>query len=48
MPRTVGKSGNRVPFVNEQQLRTRLAETELPVVAIDPGLFEGHAGEKAA
>ena len=46
--RTVGTSDNRVPFVNEQQLRTRLQEAELPVVAIDPGLFEGNVGEKAA
>lgn len=46
--RTVGKPGNRVPFVNEQQLRARLTEAELPVVAVDPGLFEGSVGEKAA
>ena len=46
--RTVWTSDNRVPFVNEQQLRTRLQEADLPVVAIAPGLFEGHLREKAA
>ena len=38
--RTVGRSGNRVPFVNERQLRTRLEEPEGQVVAVDPGLFD--------
>ncbi len=45
--RTVGGSGNRVPFVNEQQLRARLADAELPIVAVDPGLFEGSVDNKA-
>lgn len=38
--RTVGGPGERVPFVNEARLRGRLAEAELPVVAVDPGLLE--------
>lgn len=38
--RTVGGPGDRVPHVNEARLRERLAEAELPVVAVDPGLFE--------
>ena len=43
--RTVG--GGRVPNVNEAPLRRRLDEAELPVVAIDPGLFEGAASARA-
>ena len=38
--RTVGGPDERVPFVNEAPLRRRLEEAELPVVAVDPGLFE--------
>lgn len=38
--RTVGGTADRVPFVNEAALRHRLAEAELPIVAVDPGLFE--------
>ena len=43
--RTVG--GGRVPNVTEAPLRRRLAEAELPVVAVDPGLFEGAAAFRA-
>ena len=43
--RTVG--GGRVPNVTEAPLRRRLAEAELPVVAVDPGLFEGEAAARA-
>lgn len=46
--RTVGGPGDRVPFVNEAALRRRLDEAELPVVAVDPGLFEGAASARAA
>lgn len=45
--RTVGGPGDRVPFVNEAVLRRRLDEAELPVVAVDPGLFEGPARARA-
>ena len=38
--RTVGGPGDRVPHVNEARLRRRLEETEIPLAAIDPGLFE--------
>lgn len=38
--RTVGGMDERVPFVNERPLRRQLEKAELPVVAIDPGLFE--------
>jgi len=44
--RTVG--GGRVPNVVEGPLRRRLEDAELPVVALDPGLFEGAASARAA
>ena len=43
--RTVG--GGRVPNVAEAPLRRRLDEADLPVAALDPGLFEGAAGSRA-
>ncbi len=45
--RTVGRASDRVPFVNEEKLRRRLAEHEMPVVAVVPGLFEGPASHRA-
>ena len=45
--RTVGGAEDRVPFVNEAALRHRLAEADLPIVTVDPGLFEGPASSKA-
>ncbi|MDX1419994.1 MAG: TIM barrel protein [Rubricoccaceae bacterium] len=45
--RTVGGPDERVPFVNEARLRTRLTEADLPVVAVDPGLFEGAPERRA-
>lgn len=44
---TVGGAGDRVPFVNEAALRARLAEAELPVLAVAPGLFEGSLASRA-
>ena len=46
--RTVGGPADRVPFVNEAALRRRLDEADLPVVVVDPGLFEGSASSRAA
>lgn len=46
--RTVGTGADRVPFVNEEKLRRRLAEHEMPVVALVPGLFEAPASARAA
>lgn len=46
--RTVGTPSNRVPFVNEEKLRRRMAEHTLPVEAVVPGLFEGSEGDRAA
>lgn len=45
--RTVGGPGERVPDVNEAAVRRRLGEAELPVVAVDPGLFEGSWAARA-
>ncbi|MEM0961131.1 MAG: TIM barrel protein [Bacteroidota bacterium] len=42
--RTVG--GARVPNVTEAPLRRRLADEEVPVLAVDPGLFEGDAASR--
>jgi sugar phosphate isomerase/epimerase len=46
--RTVGGPGDRVPFVNEARVRDRLAAAELPVAAVDPGLFEAAPPHRAA
>ena len=43
--RTVG--AGRVPFVNEGALRRRLEADDVPILAIDPGLFEGEASARA-
>lgn len=45
--RTVGTREDRVPHVNEDKLRRRLAEHEVPAVAVDPGLFEQPAAERS-
>lgn len=45
--RVVGKAGDRVPYVNEVQLHARLEDAELPIVAIDPGLFECGVNQKS-
>ena len=44
--RTVGGEDDRVPFVNEEKLRRRLAEHDLPCVAVDPGVFEGEVADR--
>jgi len=45
--RTVGTPSNRVPFVNEEKLRRRLREHELPVAAVVPGMFEGRENDRS-
>lgn len=40
--------GARVPHVNEEKLKRRLEDAELPVAAIEPGLFEGLVADRAA
>lgn len=44
MLRTVGGVDDRVPHVNEQKVRRRMRENEMPVAAIEPGLFEAPLG----
>jgi sugar phosphate isomerase/epimerase len=39
--------GTLVPDVNEAKLRHRLAADDLPVAAIEPGLFQGSPAERA-
>jgi len=46
--RAVGSHDDRVPHVNEAKLKRRLAEHDVPAVAVDPGLFEGPAGDRGA
>lgn len=45
--RTVGGANHQVPFVNELKIKRRLAEHDLPIVAVVPGLFEGQATDRA-
>ena len=45
--RSVGGPADRVPFVNESKLRYRLQESELPVVAVVPGIFEGRVDDRS-
>ncbi|MEM6782539.1 MAG: TIM barrel protein [Bacteroidota bacterium] len=45
--RTMGRHRERVPYVNEAKLRRRLEEHEMPLVAVEPGLFEGAAADRA-
>ncbi|HET6568175.1 MAG TPA: sugar phosphate isomerase/epimerase family protein [Rhodothermales bacterium] len=44
--RTVGKPGERVPFVNEAKLLRRLSDSELVPVSVVPGMFEGQADDR--
>lgn len=46
--RFVGSEGERVPHVNEARLIRRLGESDLPIAAINPGLFEGPVERRAA
>lgn len=45
--RTVGGASDLVPFVNEEKLRRRLSEHDVPVVSVVPGYFMGAASDKA-
>jgi len=45
--RTIGGVHDRVPFVNEDKLKRRLAAHDLPVRAVVPGLFEGDVRDRA-
>ena len=46
--RTVGTQGDRVPHVNETKVKRRIAEHDVTVAAIDPGLFEQPVESKSA
>lgn len=46
--RTMGTAEDRVPRVNEEKLRRRMREENIPVAAIEPGIFEGPFGKPAA
>ena len=46
--RSVGGPGDRVPNVNERKLRGQLMESDMPVVAVAPALFEGDLADRAA
>lgn len=45
--RTVGGPADRVPHVNEEKLRRRIDEHNLPVVAVVPGVFDGAFVDRA-
>lgn len=45
--RSVGGPMDRVPHINEQKVRRRLLESELPAVAVAPSLFEGDVADRA-
>jgi sugar phosphate isomerase/epimerase len=45
--RTVGGPSSRVPFVNEARLGRRLMEADLPLAAVDPGMFEGDVADRS-
>lgn len=44
--RSVGGPRNQVPFVNEEKLKRRLAENDLPALAVIPGMFEGELSDR--
>ena len=46
--RSVGGPMDRIPHVNERTVRRRLVESDLPVAAVVPGLFEGDVTARAA
>ena len=45
--RTVGRVGDRVPHVNEAKLRRRLVEHDVEAAAVDPGVLEASASDRA-
>ena len=42
--RTVGSAESRIPNVDEEKLGRRMRENDLPVPAVEPGLFSGPLG----
>ena len=43
--RSVGR--DQVPYVNQEKVRRRAEENELPIIAVEPGLFEGSPAERS-
>jgi sugar phosphate isomerase/epimerase len=46
--RTVGGPDDRIPFVNERQIREQLAGTEFLIASVVPSMFEGPVSDRAA
>ncbi|MFB6229659.1 MAG: sugar phosphate isomerase/epimerase family protein [Salinibacter sp.] len=46
--RTVGGPDDRVPFVNEKQIRTQIEGTDLLLSSVVPSVFEGPVSDRAA
>jgi sugar phosphate isomerase/epimerase len=46
--RTVGGADDRIPFVNEKQIREQLEGTELLLAGVVPSMFEGPVSDRAA
>ena len=46
--RTVGGPDDRIPFVNEKQIRDQLEGTELLLASVVPSMFEGPVSDRAA
>lgn len=46
--RTVGGPDDRIPFVNERQIREQLEGTELLLGSVVPSMFEGSVSDRAA
>jgi sugar phosphate isomerase/epimerase len=46
--RTVGGPDDRIPFVNEQQIRGQMEGTELLLGSVAPSMFEGPVSDRAA
>lgn len=46
--RTVGGPDDRIPFVNEKQIRQQIEGTELLLASVVPSMFEGPVSDRAA
>lgn len=46
--RTVGGPDDRIPFVNEKQIREQLEGTDLLLASVVPSMFEGPVSDRAA
>jgi len=46
--RTVGDANDRVPYVNEQQIRTQLDDSDFLIAACVPSVFEGPVSDRVS